>query len=95
MKIENLVRNFKGLFGRYDIGYEYYIRLDEIKIKPEFLRTPPGNIKMMQKWNYYRRTGKLQSKIILNRNFELVDGYTSYCIAERECINRVPVWFVD
>ena len=50
---------------------------------------------MLSKWDYYREHGEMESKIILNMDFELVDGYTSYIIAEKEGINKVPVCFVD
>ena len=40
-------------------------------------------------------TGEFESPILLNRNFELIDGYTSYIIAKTENLHKVPVYFVD
>ena len=50
---------------------------------------------MGQKWSYYRNTGEFESPIILNRDFVLIDGYTSYIIAKKLEIDKVPVYFVD
>ena len=96
--MKKMIKNFKRLkqlFGIYEIGNEYMVRLKDIKINPDFENSPPRFKKMHGKWDYYREYGEFESKIILNRDFELVDGYTSYIIAEKEGINKVPVYFVD
>ena len=50
---------------------------------------------MGQKWSYYRNTGEFESPIILNRDFVLVNGYTSYIIAKKSEMDKVPVYFMD
>ena len=95
MKMNGIIRFIKSLFGKYEPGYEYWVYLRDIKISPEFERTPPKFKKMGQKWNYYRNTGEFESPIILNRDFVLIDGYTSYIIAKKSEMDKVPVYFVD
>ena len=90
-----LLCKLKGLFGIYTPGCEYWIDLKDIDIPINFLRHHPRQEKMEQKWAYYRQTGEFESQILLNRNFELVDGYTSYIIAKTENLHKVPVYFVD
>lgn len=92
----NIIRKIKALFGFYDIGYEYSVDINDIKINPEWEKTKIGYKKWKTKLDYYRANGELQSKIILDRNtFELKDGYSSYKIAKMVGIDKVPVYFVD
>lgn len=70
---------------------QFYVQVRDIKIKDEFLATPPSKKKMAQKWKYYRETGKLSSPIILDEKFYLIDGYTSYLIAVADGIKNVDV----
>ena len=44
---------------------------------------------------YFKENRKFESKILLNRDFELVDRYTSYLIAKEESMKYVDVCFVD
>ena len=90
-----LLCKLKGLLGIYTSGCEYWVDLKDIDIPINFLRHHPRQEKMEQKWAYYRQTGGFESPILLNRNFELVDGYTSYIIAKTENMHKVPVYFVD
>lgn len=75
--------------------YTYSVRLKEIKIPYEFEQHKPNQIKMQRKWDYYRLNNELQSQIVINRDFVLVDGYTSYLIAKAEGIRKVDVIFAD
>lgn len=68
-----------------------YISVKDIKIKEDFLKTPPSKKKMAQKWRYYRETGKLSSPIILDEKLYLIDGYTSYLIAVADGIKNVDI----
>ena len=90
-----LLCKLKGLLGIYTPGCEYWVDLKDIDIPIDFLRHHPRQEKMEQKWAYYRQTGEFESPILLNRDFELVDGYTSYIIAKTENMHKVPVYFVD
>jgi len=41
----------------------------------------------------YRNSGNL-GRIVLNKDFELIDGYCSYLICKKYKFDKVPVWFV-
>lgn len=86
---------FTKIFKKYKPNHKYWINLSEIKILPSFEKTPPKPRKMKEKYDYYNKTGKFHSPIILDKQFYLVDGYTSYIIAKNYKINKVPVYFVD
>ena len=91
----NFVRFIKTLFGKYETGYQYWVYLDEIKIPEDFKKTPPKFEKLSKKFDYFMERGELQSKIILTKDFTLVDGYTSVIVAEAYGIEKVPVWFIE
>lgn len=56
------------------------IRLKKIKIADDYKE--PNVFKMMEREAYFIIHHKLAVPIIVNRNNELVDGYTSYLIAK-------------
>lgn len=90
-----LKRKIKELFGIYETGVTYTIPFDEIVVTKDFLLTQIGNEKWGRKLRYYDQTGILQSKIKLTKDFVLVDGYSSYCIARAYGLKEVPVEFVE
>lgn len=62
------------------LGYEF---IEDIKIKYYFKKTSPRKEKMKRKIDYYNRTGRYESKIILNKTNRLIDGYTTYLLAKK------------
>jgi hypothetical protein len=80
----------------FDIDYssnkEYWIPIDEIKIKEEFLSHSPNYYKYKKKEKTFIKYGEL-GKIVVDRNYELIDGYCSYLICMKYDIGKVPVWF--
>lgn len=93
--MKTIIRYIKRLFRHYDVGHEYWVYTKEIKVNPEWRKTLIGEEKWKREKKYWYRTGEFQSKIILDRNFNLVDGYSSYMIAKTRHIDKVPVYFVD
>lgn len=67
------------------------MKLKDIKIREDFKRTQPSKNKMKEKWFFYRKTGSLESDIIINKNGYLIDGYTSYLIVEADNIKKIDV----
>ena len=57
-----------------------------------YLATPPSYFKYRRKLNNFIKHGEL-SPIIIDRNFELIDGYISYLIMKRFSVGKVPVYF--
>lgn len=90
-----VIKFLKKLFGKYEIGYEYLVYLKDIEITPQFQETKPKFVKLTQKYDWYCKHDKFQSPIRLTRNFVLVDGYTSYLLAKKFNLDKVPVYFVD
>lgn len=93
--MKSLIRFIKKLFGKYEIGYEYWVYTKEIKVNSEWRKTRIGKVKFSRKIKYWYRTGEFESRIILDREFNLLDGYSSVRIAEIKGIDKVPVYFVD
>jgi hypothetical protein len=90
------MRFAKRLFGKYETGYEYWVKLSDIHITPQFRWSRIKPAKYKRKWQFHHRNGYCESRIVLNKNFELVDGLSSYRIyrvAEGEDC-KVPVWFI-
>lgn len=74
---------FKGEIRRMNI--------DDIKIYPCFHEHLPKPEKMEQKEQYFAETGVLQSEIVIDSNGFLLDGFTSFLIAEKHGIECIPV----
>lgn len=93
--MREIIRFIKRLFGKYDVGYEYWVRLDSIIVPTRYKRSWIGEEKWKHKMGYWLRTGEFESPILLYRDFVLADGYSSYKIAHLKGIDKVPVYFVD
>lgn len=95
--MKRIIRYIKSLVGIYEPGYEYWIKLKDIHIRPSFRWTMIGKKKYKRKWQFYHRNGYCESKIILDKTFTLVDGYSSYKILKTaEGIDtKIPVYFTD
>lgn len=95
--MKTIIRFVKRIFGKYEPGYEYWVKLDDIHIPYSFSTTIIGRKKYNKKWQFYHRNGYCESKIILDNDFVLIDGYSSYKIyrASEGIDCKVPVWFLD
>ena len=93
--VKDTIRSIKRLFGKYEPNYEYWVRLDEIKVPSYFKLTRIDLKKWNHKMGYWLRTGEFESKILLHRDFTLADGFSSVKIAYLKGIDKVPVYFVD
>ena len=93
--MKRIIRYIKSLFGKYETGYEYWVYTKDIKVPKSYKFTKIGTKKWNHKIGYWLRTGEFESRIILDKNFNLIDGYSSVRIAEIKGIDRVPAYFVD
>ena len=93
--MKGIIRYIKSLFGKYEPGYEYWIYTKDIKVPKYYKLTKIGTKKWNHKMGYWLRTGKFESDILIDRNFNLVDGFSSMKIAHIKNIEKVPVYFVD
>ena len=93
--MKEIIKYIKSLFGKYETGYEYLVYTKDIKVPKRYKRTKVGTKKWNHKMGYWLRTGEFESKILIDRDFNLVDGYSSMKIAHLKGIEKVPVYFVD
>lgn len=93
--MKGIIRYIKSLFGKYEPGYEYWIYTKDIKVPRYYKLTKIGTKKWNHKMGYWLRNGKFESDILIDRNFNLVDGFSSIKIAHIKNIDKVPVYFVD
>ena len=73
---------------------EYWIPITDVIITYDFQLSSPRITKFTLKEREFLKNGIL-GKIILNQNFELVDGYCSYLICKKHGIDKIPVYFVN
>lgn len=93
--MKGVIRYIKKLFGVYEPGYEYWVYTKDIKVPAYYKHTKVGENKWKHKLDYWHNTGEFESKILINRDFKLVDGYSSLKIAYINGVEKVPVYFVD
>ena len=93
--MNKIIRRIIAMLGLHNPGEPYKVKLSDIVIPAEFKESPPRFKKMIHKREYFRRNDRFESKIVLNRDFLLIDGYTSYLLAKEECMKRVEVYFVN
>ena len=93
--MKGIIRFIKRLFSKYEPGYEYWVNLKDIKVPTYFKLTRIGTKKWNHKMGYWLRTGEFESVILLDKDFNLVDGFSSVKIAYLKGIDKVPVYFVD
>lgn len=71
----------KEIFDHVSIGNEYYSgSLDKIDCSQ---MKPPLDYKIKYYEEYYKKTGKLPHKILIDENYQIIDGYISYLLARK------------
>ena len=81
--------------GYYKPGKECWIDIRKIHITDDFAAKKVGWKKMQRKRDYFRNTGKFESKVVLNKDFVLTDGYSTYCLVKEMELGKLAVWFED
>ena len=86
------------------IDWEYFLILITVQIRnigfqlmrlrlgKNFLLLHPIIINTEKKEKTFIKYGEL-GKIVIDRNYELIDGYCSYLICKKYDIGKAPVWF--
>lgn len=93
--MKTIIRFIKRIFGYYEPEYEYWINTSDIKVPETYKKSRIGEKKWKHKVDYYLKTGEFESKIILDKNFNLIDGFSSVKIAHLNRIDKVPVFFTN
>lgn len=71
-----------------NIGFQ----LMRLRLGKNFLLLHPIIINTEKKEKTFIKYGEL-GKIVIDRNYELIDGYCSYLICKKYDIGKAPVWF--
>ena len=93
--MKGIIRYIKSLFGKYESGYEYWVYMKDIKVPKSYKFTRIGTEKWNHKMGYWLITGEFESDILIDKDFNLVDGYSSMKIAYLKNIEKIPVYFVN
>ena len=93
--MNKLIRKIIAAFGLHNPGEPYKVKVSDIVIPVEFKESQPRFKKMMHKREYFRRNDRFESKIVLSRDFLLIDGYTSYLLAKENDMKHVEAYFVN
>lgn len=93
--MNKLTRKIIVALGLHNPGEPYKVKVSDIIIPEEFKATKPRFKKMIQKREFYRKNDRFESKIVLNKDFLLIDGYTSYIIAKENGMKYVEAYFVN
>lgn len=88
-----MFENVKMAIGYYKSGNEYWIDISKIHITDEFAAKKVGWKKLQRKRDYFRNTGEFESKVVLNNDFVLVDGYSTYCLVKEFGLGKLAVLF--
>lgn len=67
------------------------IKLSKIRISSVMQKCPPNPEKLKKKYSFYKLTGLFDSVIIVDKKYNLVDGYTSYLLAKMFGIKKIEV----
>ena len=93
--MNKLMRKIIAAFGLHNPGEPYKVKVSDIIIPEEFKATKPRFKKMIQKREFYRKNDRFESKIVLNKDFLLIDGYTSYLLAKENDMKHVEAYFIN
>lgn len=93
-QVRSVVIMIFNIFTKKKRGKVYWVKVSKIKIPEAFDKSKIRPEKWKMKLEYFYETGELQSRIFLNKDYLLVDGYTSYKIAKKFGIKKVPVEFI-
>lgn len=93
--MNKLMRKIIVALGLHNPGEPYKVKVSDIIIPEEFKATKPRFRKMIKKRKFYRKNDRFESKIVLNKDFLLIDGYTSYIISKENGMKYVEAYFVN
>ena len=66
-----------------------YIDIGRIKIRDCIKKSLPKPDKIEQRYRFYKQTGEFDREIIIDEEYNLVDGYSTYLICKMLDIQKV------
>lgn len=67
------------------------VRLDMIKVPQKFLVHTPKVYKMRRARNFFTKYGVLKERILIDKDNNLVDGFTSLLVAHENKLEKVEI----
>lgn len=90
LELDNIVQHSKATIPLKKIIYVLNtIDLSHINIPPSFAATVPNPYKVYKCVDYFKKTGRLDCEIIIDKDNVLVDGYIRYLVAKMFNIKKV------
>lgn len=71
------------------------VNLWDINVPQGMLISKPKIYKLMGMEAFYKRYKKFCGRIIVDKHYNIIDGYVIYCTAKRLKVNQVPVTVVS
>lgn len=93
--MKKLLIFIKSLFKKHETKQLYWIERKKIKVPYYYKKSRINPNKWKDRLDYWHNTGCFKSAIILDKDFNLLDGYSSVKIAYVKGIDVVPVYFSD
>lgn len=78
-----------------DLGDIYLVKRNLIKVNPQWRNTMIGKRKWDKKVYFFKSTGRFQSMVYLDKDLNLLDGYSTVRIAEVFHVDNVPAIIVS
>ena len=66
-----------------------HIKLDKINVPANFRNTIPAAKKIAERLTCYQKAGAFDREIILDENYNLIDGYSTYLVCKMLGLNKV------
>lgn len=67
------------------------VDIDKIKIPSNFATTLPSAKKITERYRCYQKTGIFDREILVDENYNLIDGYSTYLVCKMLGLNNVRV----
>lgn len=67
------------------------IDLDKINIPSNFKKKLPSETKIAERYRCYMKTGCFDREIVVDENYNLIDGYTTYLVCKMFGITKTRV----
>lgn len=67
------------------------INIDKIRLPDNFKRDLPNEEKIMQRYQFYKKTGSFDREILVDEHYNLLDGYTTYLVCRMLGLTKIRV----
>lgn len=66
-----------------------HLNINDIKVPRRFKHHPPAVAKVMERYKYYNKTGSFDRDVIVDKDNNLLDGYTVYLVCKALDIDTI------